>query len=91
MQENKVQLNDSDKQLQAEFPGLPSCHRCLELLPRCAVPLSALFDHLKGRCTGITILDSSPLAVCDNLRIPGIASLPRSPPAARARLAGSTV
>jgi transposase len=38
-------------------------------MPRCAVALSALFDQLKGRCTGISILDSSPLAVCDNLRI----------------------
>jgi transposase len=36
-------------------------------MPRCAVALSALFDRLN--CTGITILDSSPLAVCDNLRI----------------------
>lgn len=33
------------------------------------VPLSALFEQIMGRCTGITILDSSPLAVCDNLRI----------------------
>lgn len=55
--------------LRAEFPNLPSYHRCLELMPRCGVPLSALFEQLKGRCTGITILDSSPLAVCNNLRI----------------------
>jgi transposase len=55
--------------LQAEFPGLPSYQRCVELMPRCIVPLSALFDALKGQCTGISILDSSPLAVCDNLRI----------------------
>lgn len=55
--------------LRAEFPGLPSYQRCLELLPRCIVPLSALFDRVKGECTGITILDSSPLVVCDNLRI----------------------
>jgi transposase len=55
--------------LRAKFPGLPSYQRCLELMPRCAVPLSALFAQLKGRCTSITILDSSPLAVCDNLRI----------------------
>jgi transposase len=34
----------------------------------CSAP-ERLFDHLKGRCTGITILDSGPLAVCDNLRI----------------------
>lgn len=55
--------------LRAEFPGLPSYQRCLELMPRCIVPLSALFEGVKGECTGITILDSSPLAVCDNLRI----------------------
>jgi len=55
--------------LRAEFLGLPSYHRCLELMLRCAVPLSAQFAQLKGRCTGITIVDSSPIAVCDNLRI----------------------
>lgn len=55
--------------LRAEFPGLPSYQRCLELLPRCIVPLSALFEAVKGECPGISILDSSPLAVCDNLRI----------------------
>jgi len=53
--------------LRIEFPGLPSYQRCLELLPRCIVPLSALFDAVKSDCTGISILDSSP--VCDNLRI----------------------
>ena len=55
--------------LRREFPTLPSYGRCIELLPRCVVPLSALFDSLKGRCTGIAIVDSSPIAVCDNLRI----------------------
>jgi transposase len=55
--------------LRAEFPGLPSYQRCLELMPRCIVPLSALFEAIKGQCTGITLLDSSPIAVCDNLRI----------------------
>jgi hypothetical protein len=56
--------------LRSEFPRLPSYHRYVELMPRCAVLLSALFAQLKGRCTGITILDSRPLAVGDNLRIP---------------------
>lgn len=59
----------AQRHLRAEFPGLPSYQRCLELLPRCIVPLSALFDTVKGECTGISILDSSPIAVCDNLRI----------------------
>jgi hypothetical protein len=55
--------------LRAEFPGLPSYQRCLELMPRCIVPLSALFEAVQGKWTGITIVDSTPLAVCDNLRI----------------------
>jgi transposase len=62
-------LLHAQRYLRAEFPGLPSYQRCLELLPRCIVPLSALFDAVKGQCTGISILDSSPIAVCDNLRI----------------------
>jgi transposase len=59
----------AQRHLCAEFPALPSYQRCLELLPRCIVPLSALFDAVKGQCTGISMLDSSPIAVCDNLRI----------------------
>lgn len=62
-------LLHAQRYLRAEFPGLPSYQRCLELLPRCIVPMSALFEAVKGECTGISILDSSPLAVCDNLRI----------------------
>jgi transposase len=55
--------------LRHEFPDLPSYNRCVELLPRCAVALATLFDVLKGKCTGISIVDSTPIAVCDNLRI----------------------
>lgn len=33
--------------------------------------MAALFDLLKGRCTGLSIIDATPLAVCDNLRIRG--------------------
>lgn len=62
-------LNHVCMHLRREFPGLPSHHRCLELLPRCAVALAALFETLKGHCTGISIIDSTPIAVCDNLRI----------------------
>jgi transposase len=56
--------------LRAEFPKLPSYNRCVELLPRCAAPLAALFDLLKGECDGISIADATALAVCDNKRIP---------------------
>jgi transposase len=62
-------LLHAQRYLRAEFPGLPSYQRCLELLPRCIVPLSAMFEAVKGECTGISMLDSSPIAVCDNLRI----------------------
>jgi len=55
--------------LHREFPRLPSYQRCVELMPRCAVALAALFDRLKGKCSGISIADSTTLAVCDNLRI----------------------
>ena len=59
--------------LRGEFPGLPSYQCCLELMPQCIVPLGALFGTLKGQCTGIAIVDSTPLAVCDNLRISRLA------------------
>lgn len=58
------------RHLRAEFPKLPSYHRCVELLPRCAAPLAALFEALKGQCDGISIADATALAVCDNKRIP---------------------
>lgn len=57
------------RHLRAEFPKLPSYHRCVELLPRCAAPLAALFALLKGECDGISIADATALAVCDNRRI----------------------
>lgn len=55
--------------LHAAFPTLPSYPRCVELLPRCAAPLAAWFEALKGSCDGISIVDATPLAVCDNRRI----------------------
>jgi len=55
--------------LKSEFPHLPSYQRCVALMPRCAVALAALFESLKGQCSGVSFGDSTPLAVCDNLRI----------------------
>jgi len=55
--------------LRREFPKLPSYQRCIALMPRCAVALAALFETLKGKCTGLSIVDATPIAVCDNLRI----------------------
>jgi transposase len=62
-------LNHVCCHLRGDFPGLPSYQRCIELLPRCAAAFPALFDRLKGQCTGISIVDSTPICVCDNLRI----------------------
>lgn len=56
--------------LQREFPRLPSYSRIVELMPRAGVALAELFQQLKGKCTGISIVDSTPLPVCHNLRIP---------------------
>ncbi len=58
------------RHLRAEFPKLPSYGRCVELMPRCAIPLATLFEALKGQCGGISIADATSLAVCDNKRIP---------------------
>lgn len=53
----------------SEFPHRLSYTRFVALMPRCAVVLAALFETLKGTCTGLSIADATPLAVCHNLRI----------------------
>ena len=62
-------LDYACRYLRLAFPTLPRYPRCVELLPRCAAPLAALFEALKGSCDGISIVDATPLAVCDNRRI----------------------
>ena len=62
-------LDYACRHLCAAFPPLPSYHRCVELLPRCAAPLAALFEPLKGACDGMSIIAATPLAGCDNRRI----------------------
>lgn len=57
------------RHLRGEFPKLPSYQRCVELLPRCAAPLAALFQAACGECDGVSIADPTALAVCDNRRI----------------------
>ena len=51
------------------FPTLVSYNRFVELMPRAVVPLCNYLHTRKGRCTGITFVDSTPLAVCHNKRI----------------------
>ena len=55
--------------LQAEFPGLVSYHRFIEFIPSSLVALFAYLHSLFGNCSGISFIDSTPLAVCDNHRI----------------------
>lgn len=56
--------------LRPHFPHLLSYNRFVELMPRCLVGLTAFFETLKGECTGISFVDSTPLKVCHNRRIP---------------------
>ena len=55
--------------LRSEFPTLVSYSRFVELMPRVLVPLCSYLHTRKGRCTGITFIDSTPLSVCHTKRI----------------------
>jgi hypothetical protein len=60
---------DVMQHLRAEFPKLVSSSRFVELMPSVLLPLVAYLQTQMGRCTGISFLDSTPLAVCHNARI----------------------
>jgi hypothetical protein len=51
------------------FPRLLSYQRFVELMPRALVPLCGYLQTRKGRCSGISFIDSTSLAVCHNRRI----------------------
>ena len=51
------------------FPKLLSYNRFIEIMPRCLQALSSFFHKVKGQDTGISIIDSTKLVVCHNLRI----------------------
>jgi hypothetical protein len=53
----------------AEFPGLPSYTRFVELIPMTLLPLCAYLQTRKGQPTGLQFIDSLPLRVCHNRRI----------------------
>ena len=55
--------------LRAEFPQLVSYNRCIELLRRIVIPLTVYLHTQMGTCTGISFIDSTPLAVCHPARI----------------------
>jgi len=47
-----------------EFPGLLSYRRFVALIPRVSLPLFAMLMALRGKCTGISFIDSTVLRVC---------------------------
>jgi transposase len=53
-----------------EFPHLVSYHRFIELLPEALIPLTLFMKIRCRKGRGIAFIDSTPLRVCDNLRIP---------------------
>ncbi len=53
----------------SEFPDLVSYERFVALMPRTIGPLVAYLHSLFGQCSGISFVDSTPLAVCHNRRI----------------------
>lgn len=57
------------KHLRGEFPNLVSYERFVILMPSALGPLGAYLKSLYGRCSGISFIDSTALAVCDNHRI----------------------
>src|SRR5436305_249777 len=57
------------RHLHREFPALVSYQRFVELMPSVLVPLVAYLHTQLGQCSGISFIDSTPLAVCHNARI----------------------
>jgi hypothetical protein len=55
--------------LRADFPTLVGYARFVQLMPRVLGLLCAYLFSLFGRCSGISFIDSTFLAVCDNHRI----------------------
>ena len=53
----------------ADFPGLPSYTRFVELIPLTLLPLCAYVQTRKGQPTGLQFIDSLPIRVCHNRRI----------------------
>ena len=57
------------KHLRDAFPGLVSYGRFVELMPSTLIPLCSYLRQCQGACTGISFIDSTPLAVCNPHRI----------------------
>jgi len=53
-----------------EFPHLVSYNRFVELMPAALIPLCFYLQTRKGQTVGVAFIDSLPIAVCHNRRIP---------------------
>ncbi len=63
-------LKEVSKHLRTEFPHLVSYNRFIELMPAALVPLCCYLQTRKCKTAGIAFIDSLPIAVCHNRRIP---------------------
>ena len=54
----------------ADFPGLPSYNRFVELMSDVLMPIAAFMQSRCGIGKGIAFIDSTSLCVCKNIRIP---------------------
>lgn len=55
--------------MRREFPNLVSYERFVELQSQTALPLTAFLQMRFGRCTGISFVDATSIAICHNRRI----------------------
>jgi hypothetical protein len=53
----------------SEFPNLLSYNRFVALIPTALMPMCIYLDTRRGEDTGIALIDSTSLVVCDNRRI----------------------
>ena len=58
------------KYWQSAFPTLLSYSRFVELIPQLLVPLTAFMTSRCATSEGVAFVDSTPLCVCKNIRIP---------------------
>lgn len=63
-------LRYAQKYWLADFPGLPSYNRFVELMPDVLMLIAAFMQSRCGRGKGIAFVDSTSLCVCKNIRIP---------------------
>ena len=54
----------------ADFPGLPSYNRFIEVMADVLIPIAAFMQNRCGKGNGIAFVGSTPLCVCKNIRIP---------------------